>query len=143
MDQLLRTLNHAFVMVQALMLNTLTRRQIAVLVVSSFPYVPRPAPLMEAAHELLTQRQQQVQQQALAAATGSPGCKDAARDVGGLFSMPATPAAAAAAGGAIADDEVSTHTARRLELLEQQVQRWWFSELQHLQLQEEPGQGSW
>lgn len=61
MDQLLRTLNHAFVMVQALMLNTLTRRQIAQLVVSSFPYVPRPAPLMEAAHELLTQRQRQQQ----------------------------------------------------------------------------------
>jgi hypothetical protein len=55
MESLLRRLTHTSGLMHMLMLNTLTREQIARLVVVSSPFAPRPAPIMEAAHHLVQQ----------------------------------------------------------------------------------------
>jgi hypothetical protein len=135
MDQLLRSLNHAFIMVQALMLNTLTNRQIAVLVVSSFPYVPRTAPLMEAAYELLTSQHGGVtpagnQEPATPSATDSGGAAGvapaAAAELAGAG--PAMAAAATMLDG-VYRDQIDAHMQQRIQQLQQHVQRWWQFEL--------------
>jgi hypothetical protein len=140
-DRLLRMLNQSFLMVQVVMLNTLTRKQIAQLVVSSFPYVPRAAPLMEAALEVLTnqkdfaptlhsaspealrQDEQHVFSAASAAAEGSnssvKGKQRPKREV------EEQAAAAAAAQKCTGIGQPHTHMQQRMQLLEQQVQQWW------------------
>jgi hypothetical protein len=86
---------------------------------------------------------------AAAAAAGRSAGRSGSAEGTPPFEGPGSVPAAAAAGaeeagaGLSAADDVAAHMAQRLELLQQQVQHWWFSELQHLQLQEEPSQGSW
>jgi hypothetical protein len=140
MDQLLRSLNHAFVMVQALMLNTLTIRQIAVLVVSSFPYVPRPAPLMEAAYELLIAQQGGAtpagnQGPSTPTAThsgGAAGVAPAAAAAEAAAAEPAVAGPAMAAAATMLDvnhGQVDAHMQQRIQQLQLHVQRWWQFEL--------------
>jgi hypothetical protein len=152
-DRLLRTLNQSFVMAQVIMLNTLTRNQIAQLVVSSFPYVPRAAPLMEAALELLTNQKEFApamhssmpstvcQDEAhvfLTAGDSSRSAKDQRKLMQGGEARAAAAAAAAAAGGlqkGTGVDQADSHMQQRMQILEQQVQQWWHV-VQCTQLQE-------
>lgn len=73
LNQLMAMLNRSTVALQLLLLNTLTRQQIARMVVASFPFVPRAAPLVEAATAGLTPdawlQQQDAQVSAAAAAS--------------------------------------------------------------------------
>jgi hypothetical protein len=152
-DRLLRTLNQSFLMAQVIMLNTLTQHQIAQLVVSSFPYVPRAAPLMEAALEVLSTKPscaptlQQMMQATAAAYEDTSAASAAELAAGGIFdrlfidtqqgpgldqyaaAATAAAAAAAAAGGSeeklTGIEQAQVHMQQRMQTLQQQVQQWW------------------
>lgn len=55
LTRLLVMVNQSFCMPFLVLHNTLTRKQIARMLVASYPFVPRPAPLMEAASQHLAQ----------------------------------------------------------------------------------------
>jgi hypothetical protein len=124
-------------MAQVIMLNTLARKQIAQLVVSLFPYVPRAAPLMEAALELLTNQKDFAP--TLHSSMPSTLCQDElfVSSAAGGSDRPAKgqqqpkhepEQQAAAAGGSqkgTGVDQAHSHMQQRMHILEQQVQQWW------------------
>jgi hypothetical protein len=139
-------------MLHSLMVNTLTHKQIARMLVAAFPYVPLPAPLMEVAYE-------QVMKQAAAppprpaaaaaacddddndtpsgeaaAAAPAPGPGSAGAAAGDAAQPPAACAHCAAAGRVASDcrDETQHFVQQRVALLVSQVQQWWLAE-RHLQ----------
>jgi hypothetical protein len=89
-----------------LMLNTLTREQIARMVVVSSPFAPRPAPIMEAAHLLVQQGHDWQQSMWMEAAGDEPQL------------LGAWLAAAPRPG-------TQEHSDERTQLLRQQVHDWW------------------
>lgn len=106
LESLLRRLTHTSGLMHMLMLNTLTREQIARMVVVSSPFAPRPAPIMEAAHLLVQQGHDWQQSMWMEAAGDEPQL------------LGAWLAAAPRPG-------TQEHSDERTQLLRQQVHDWW------------------
>ena len=101
MNQLVAILNRSSLAIQLLLLNTLTRHQLARVILASYPYVPRAAPIIEAAvGDLLPSIWQQ----------------EDGEDAAG----------AAAAAAASKHHQMSwLHSQERATMLQQQCIRWW------------------
>lgn len=71
MTRLLVMVNHSLSMPYLVLHNTLSRQQIARMLVASYPFVPRPGPIMEAASQFLTTQQLR---------SGTPGVDEAGEE---------------------------------------------------------------
>lgn len=111
METVLRRLTHTSGLLHMLMINTLTREQIARLVVVSSPFAPRSAPLMEAAH-LLVQQSLELRQQLWSGQVSEPP-----QLLNAWLATAPRP-------------ETQAHSDRRTQLLQVQVQDWWSSIMQ-------------
>lgn len=101
-NRLVGMLNRSSVAIQLLLFNTLTRRQLARTIVSAYPFIPRAAPILEAA----------------TAGVCAPMWLQ--------YQDASNAAAAAAAAVSSSDEQLSwRHSQQRTSLLQQQCSKWW------------------